>query len=124
VTATLAWFSPINWRHRQYRRAKLAFGSPTGALEPVISSKQVGSKKGQRGTVQHQIFEGVGAVPVGPTDHLRLTIQCYEQAGGLNGRRVPYGIAVSLEVAPELGVDVYESVSALVRPPVAVAAQP
>ncbi len=124
VTATLAWLSPINWRHRQYRRAKLAFRSPRGALEPVVSSKQVGSQRGQRGTVQHQIFEGVGAVPIGPADDLRLTIQCYEQAGGLNGMRIPYGVAVSLEVAPELGVEVYQAVSARVRPPVAVAAQP
>ena len=66
--------------------------------------------------MQHQIFEGVGAVPIGPGDDLRLTIQCYEQAGGLNGRSIPYGVAVSLEVAPELGVDVYQAVSARVRP--------
>lgn len=124
VTATLAWLSPINWRHRQYRRAKLGFRAPKGALEPVVSSKQVGSQKAQRGTVQHQIFEGVGAVPIGPTDDLALTVQCFEQAGGLDGQDVPYAVAISLEVAPELGVDVYQEVATRVRPPVAVATRP
>lgn len=66
------------------------------------------------------MFEGLGAVPIGPADELRLTVQCFEQAGGLSDTRIPYGVAISLEVAPELGVDVYEEVSARVRPPVAV----
>ena len=89
-----------------------------------MTSKQIGAQRGQRGTVQHQVFEGVGAVPIGLSDELRLTVQCSEQAGGLSGERVPYGVAISLEVAPELGVDVYEAVAARVRPAVAVAALP
>jgi hypothetical protein len=124
VTATLAWISPINWRHREYRRAKLTFGTPRGVLEPVVSSKQVGQQRGQRGTVQHQVFEGIGAVPVGPDDEMRLTVQCHEQAGGLSGARVPYGVAISLEVAPELDVAVYQEVAARVRLAVVVAPPP
>jgi len=124
VTATLAWLSPINWRHRQYRRAKLGFGKPGGALKPVIESKQIGSQRAQRGTVQHQIYEGSGAVPIGDDDNLRLTVQCMEQAGGLNGTSIPYAIAISFEVAEALGVDVYAEVAARIRPPVRVAARP
>ena len=30
ITATLAWLSPVNWRHRQYRRAALDFAKPKG----------------------------------------------------------------------------------------------
>ncbi len=71
-------------------------------MEPVVSSKQVGAQRAQRGTVQHQIYEGVGAVPIGADDDLRLTIKCLEQAGGLDGRSVPYAVAISLEVAEEL----------------------
>ncbi len=124
VTATLAWLSPINWRHRQYRRAKLGFSAPGGALQPVISSKQVGAQRAQRGTVQHQIFEGTGAVPIGADDELRLTIKCLEQAGGLNGATVPYAVAISLEVAEELGVDVYDEVAARLREQVRIAPRP
>ena len=124
VTATLAWLSPINWRHRQYRRAKLSFGLPGGALEPVVSSKQVGAQRAQRGTVQHQIYEGMGAVPIGADDDLRLTIRCLEQAGGLDGGAVPYAVAISLEVAEELGVNVYEEVAARLRQQVRVVPRP
>jgi hypothetical protein len=124
VTATLAWLSPINWRHRQYRRAKMSFGKPNGALKPVINSKQIGSQPAQRGTVQHQVFEGRGAVPISVDDDLRLTVQCLEQAGGLNGGSVPYAVAISLEVAEELGVDVYDEVATRLRQQVAIAARP
>lgn len=124
VTATLAWLSPINWRHRQYRRAKLSFSAPSGALKPVMSSKQVGAQRAQRGTVQHQIFEGVGAVPISDSDDLRLTVACLEQAGGLNGTSIPYAVAISLEVAPELGIEVYEEVAARLRQQVRVAPRP
>jgi hypothetical protein len=121
VTATLAWLSPINWRHRQYRRAKLGFRRPVGPLAPVVTSTQVGAQKGQRGTVQHQVFEGTGAVPIGPSDDEMLTVQCMEQAGGLGGRRIPYAVAISLEVAASLGVDVYAEVASRIRPAVVVA---
>jgi hypothetical protein len=123
ITATLAWLSPINWRNRQYRRAKLGFHPPAGALQPVVTSRQVGFQRAQRGTVQHQIYEGRGAVPIGPSDEIRLTVQCLEQAGGLNGASVPYAAAISLEVAEALGVDVYAEVAAQIRQPVRVAAR-
>lgn len=89
-----------------------------------MSSKQVGAQRAQRGTVQHQIFEGSGAVPISADDELRLTIKCLEQAGGLNGGTVPYAVAISLEVAEELGVDVYDQVAARLREQVRVASRP
>ena len=124
ITATLAWLSPTNWRHRQYRRAKLMFGKPSGVLNPVVKSKQVGSQRAQRGTVQHQIFEGSGAVPISLEDDVQVTVQCTEQAGGLNGQSVPYAVVVSFEVAEALGVDVYSEVASRIQPPVRVAARP
>ena len=74
--------------------------------------------------MQHQIFEGVGAVPISDSDDLRLTVACLEQAGGLNGTSIPYAVAISLEVAPELGVEVYEEVAARLRQQVRVAPRP
>jgi hypothetical protein len=121
VTSTLAWQSPTNWRSRQYRRAKLTFGKPTGM--PVAAStnaREVGLRESQRGTVQHQVFEASHAVPVGPTDVIRVTVQCAEQAGGLGGRQIPYAVVVSLEVAEELSVNVYDEVAARIAIPIAV----
>ena len=37
IDTTLAWLSPINWRHRQYRRAALSFVTPEGAIPNLVS---------------------------------------------------------------------------------------
>ncbi len=121
VTATLAWQSPTNWRHRQYRRAKLTFAKPAGMpVAASTNSRDVGFRESQRGTLQHQVYEASHAVPVGPADVIRVTVQCTEQAGGLGGRLVPYAVAISLEVAEELGVNVYAEVAARISTPVVV----
>ena len=49
-------------------------------------------------------------MPFGRGDEFELTVQCREQAGGLNGEAVDFAVAVSLWVAPELEVDVYQEV--------------
>lgn len=121
VTATLAWQSPTNWRHRQYRRAKLAFAKPAGMpVAASTNSRDIGFRESQRGTLQHQVYEASHAVPLGPADVIRMTVQCAEQAGGLGGRLVPYAVAISLEVAEELAVNVYAEVAARIATPVAV----
>ncbi len=54
-----------------------------------------------RGTVQHEIFEGARAVVVEEGVRLTIKVNCKEDAGRLT-ESVPYAIAVTLEVAPEL----------------------
>lgn len=55
LIVTLAWFSPINSRHQSYRMAQLWF-SATGD----IATTRAGAdwRAVQRGTVQHEVFEG------------------------------------------------------------------
>lgn len=124
VTATLAWISPVNWRHRQYRRAALGFSKPTGAFPALGSAKDVSAVDAKRGTLQHGVWEITKTVAGGHGDTLDLRVQCREQAGGLQGERVEFAVAISLWVAPELGVDVYSQVEQQVRGRVAVPATP
>lgn len=121
VTATLAWLTPINWRHRQYRSASLGFAKPTGmtVLPAPIDLTDDEAKRGS-GTVKHLAWEVQTAVATGVGDALTLTVRCTEQAGGLHGQRVPFAVALSLWVAPSLGVDVYTQVAAQVQPRVVV----
>ncbi|MDJ0396210.1 S8 family serine peptidase [Rhodococcus sp. G-MC3] len=109
VTATLAWLSPINWRHRQYRRAALDFSKPTGFTE-LGSALDVSSNRSKRGTLQHAVWEVNRAIGVGSGNTFDLTVHCKEQAGGLMGARVDFAVVLSLWVAPTLGVDVYTQV--------------
>lgn len=123
VTATLAWMSPINWKHRQYRRAALEFSQPTGFTNLGTALGAVGDKP-KRGTLQHVEWEITKAVGVGRGTDLELTVNCKPQAGGLQGERVDFGVVLSLWVAPELNVDVYAQVQQQVASRVAVQAVP
>lgn len=119
VTATLAWLSPINWGHRQYRRAALEFSKPKGFSNLGTALGAVGDRP-KRGTLQHVEWEIVPAVGVGQGTDLELTVNCKGQAGGLRGERVDFGVVLSLWVAPELNVDVYTQVEQQVAARVAV----
>jgi len=43
-----------------------------------------------------------------------IPVQCREDAGPL-GVDVPYGLAVSLEVKAEVGIDLYEEIQSLIE---------
>ena len=115
--------SPINWKHRQYRRAALEFSQPTGFTNLGTALGAVGDKP-KRGTLQHVEWEITKAVGVGRGTDLELTVNCKPQAGGLQGERVDFGVVLSLWVAPELNVDVYAQVQQQVASRVAVQAVP
>jgi hypothetical protein len=115
IDATLAWLSPVNWQHRQYRRAALQFNKPTGFVE-LGTPTDIPTVEGKRGTLQHSVWETDRAVPHGRGDSITLSVGCSEQAGGLNGESVEFAVAVTLWTAPELAVDVYTQVAAQVRP--------
>lgn len=121
VSATLAWLSPVNWRHRQYRRAALEFSQPTGFTNLGTALGAVGDRP-KRGTLQHVEWEITKAVGVGQGNDLELTVNCKGQAGGLQGERVDFAVVLSLWVAPELNVDVYTQVQQQVAARVAVQA--
>jgi hypothetical protein len=108
ITATLAWFSPINALHRNYRRAALWYTFPIGQtlrLDRVESDYRAA----QRGTLQHEIFRGEQAVAYTDGTLIEIKVNCREDAGALV-ESVPYCLAITLEVAPELGVPVYDEV--------------
>lgn len=112
IEATLAWLSPVNWRHRQYRRAALSFVKPAGAIPTLGTPRGLTTDTATRGatTVQHQTWETRSAFAAGQGSDLAVRVKCYEQAGGLNGETVDYAVALSLWVAPTINVDVYTQV--------------
>lgn len=68
----------------------------------------------QRGTVQHEVFEGDAAVAFLDGSEVVILVSCREDAEGLVGE-IPYALAITLEVDPEMGIDVYEEVRERVR---------
>jgi hypothetical protein len=108
LIVSLAWFSPINPLHRDYRRAGLWVSKVDSAL--VASRSCLQWQTVQRGTLQHEIFEGDAAVAYVDGGIAEIKVNCRADAGRLDDS-IPYAIAVTLEVAEELRVPVYVEVS-------------
>jgi hypothetical protein len=122
IDTTLAWLSPINWRHRQYRRAALSFVTPEGAIPKLGPASGISADASKAGaaTVQHLSWETQSAWAAGQGSAISIRIKCYEQAGGLRGELIDFAAVASIWVAPAIGVDVYSQVRDQVRAPIGI----
>lgn len=118
IGATLAWLSPVNWRHRQYRQARLEFVKPDGDIPQLDTPIGVPADAAKRGatTLQHLVWETNKSFGAGQGSALSVTVKCYGQ-GGLQDDQteIDYAVALSLWVAPTVGVDVYTQVRDQIR---------
>lgn len=121
LTATLAWLTPANHRHQNYRRAQLWLS--TDGIELATTKHGLDAQSARRGTVEHRIWQGEHAVPFVDGAAMQISVNCKDDAGKLDVH-VPYAIAVSLEVGVNSNIEVYEEVRARIRPAVAVVAAP
>jgi hypothetical protein len=116
---TLAWFSPIHPRHRNYRGAALWFDIEKEKL--ATKREDVEWHSAKNGTVQHEIFEGARAAAFAEDDIMLIKVNCRADANSLHGR-IRYGLVISLDVAEELRVPVYDEIAVRIRSTVAVGA--
>jgi hypothetical protein len=119
LVATLAWLTPANYRHQNYRRAQLWLNLSGTDLAPTVHG--LDARSAQRGTVEHRIWQGRRAVPFVDGATAQISVNCKDDAGRLDVA-VPYAIAVSLEVGVNSNIEVYEEIRARIRPAVAVVA--
>lgn len=115
LTITLAWMTPINARHQRWRRADLWFNPAVDKLD--VARQEAEHRASQRGTLQHEILEGEKAATFVDGDSVEIQVSCRADAGALEDE-VPYALAVTLEVAEQIGVEIYEEVRARIRAPV------
>ena len=109
ITLTLAWFSPVNVRHRAYRRAKMEIQPVDFMTGAGVSrqSHQPSNKSVPRGTLFHVRYQGDNAVPLVDEGHIRFRVFCREQGGALD-QAIRYGLAVTIEAGEH--VPVYQEV--------------
>jgi hypothetical protein len=119
ATVTLAWLSPVNPRHRNYRSASLWFEVENEKLS--IGRRDVEWRSARNGTLQHEVFQGERASAFAENETLLIKINCRADAGPLQGV-IRYGLVVSIEVAEELGIPVYDEIAVRIRPPVPIPA--
>jgi len=107
LTVTLAYLSPIAASTQKYRVASLWYeivNDPLGVARAEADWRAV-----RRGTVQHEIFEGEGAHPFSDDDTLDIKVNCRNDAGKIEAP-VRYGLIVSLEVAQDVNIAVYDEI--------------
>jgi hypothetical protein len=110
LTVSLAWLTPVNAQHRDYRRAALWVSELDSDRELRIKRAYVDWQSALRGTIQHEIFEGREAIPLVDGDAVRIKVNCRADAGPL-GISIPYALVVTFETSDELRVPVYTEVA-------------
>ncbi|MGL4422709.1 MAG: hypothetical protein ACRCZF_18715, partial [Gemmataceae bacterium] len=139
LTVTLAWLSPINTKHKDYRQAFLwaELGKRT-VIKKVVDGKKkkeivvderttetllqvekagLDVKTSQRGTIQHRVWEGEKAAVFSEEERIEIRVSCKAEAGKLT-ESSPYALAVSLEVAEGVGIPVYKEIRDRIAVPV------
>jgi hypothetical protein len=125
IVVTLGWCTPINPRNSAYRRAKLSFEPyritgkeggkilTDGELETLLNIEraEVKAKASRRGTIQHEIFEGTKASSFSDDSQFQIQVNCAAEAGDkLENVTIPYCLAVTVEVAAELNISIYQEI--------------
>lgn len=108
LVGTIAWFSPLHFRHRGYRGAKLYLSAPS-APHLFGSTTDADEKLANHGTVQHLIRESEERRVLDEASALELQVNCKADAGKIT-TSVPYGFAVTLEVAAPLSISIYQAI--------------
>jgi len=113
LVITLAWYTPVNVAHQSWRRAALWFKSPSSPLS--VDRQQASWQAVQRGTVQHEILEGDQADAFIDGETVDVLVSSRADAGALEDA-VPYSLAVTLEIADQIGIDIYNEIRVRVQP--------
>ena len=119
LTVTLAWLTPINPQHRDYRRAFVWFSAKRDSLR--VDGVGANWQAARRGTIQHEVWEGESAAAYGRDADVDIVVSCAADAGTL-GEAVPYALCVSLEVAEGINIPIFQEIAqrVAVRVPVRV----
>ena len=125
MVVTLAWFSPVNPDHRNFREAKLEL-SPVGGwgdLPLKLARQDADHNQVLRGTVQHEVVEVAKQIEAFQDgDSVLLHVACKKDATANLDDAIPYGLAVTLEVAEGIQIPIYEQLRTRLKPQVAVGA--
>lgn len=110
MVVTLAWFSPINTRHRYLREAKLELVPTVKWIDSNLRIHRTDGEYNQvkKGTVQHEVLEGISKLgKFQQGEEIVLHVTCKKDATEQLDDNIPYGLAVTLEAAEETQIPVY-----------------
>lgn len=127
IIVTLAWFTPVTSRNREYRQVQLWFSGygdrDDGDFGEILRVKRKAChwQTVKRGTVQHEIFEGEDAATFSQRDNLFLQVNCKEEFAGVQKDiSVPYSLVVSFDVAEDINLPIYQQIRERIIPKIIV----
>lgn len=123
LSATLAWFTPVQPGRKSYRSVRLKILEPTEYLRDLAvkpHSNQPDGNQTARGTVFTRCWSGSAAPVISDSMSIALRIQRDPDQGAVIDESIPFGMAVTLAMPGVIGI--YEQVRQhqLVKPPLAV----
>ena len=107
LTITLGWFTPIDSNTQRYRVGSLFFEAQNNLLG--VNRDNADYYSVRRGTLQHEVFVGENAIPFEDGSSLGIQVICRKDACNF-AVVIPYALAVTLEVADEIGLPIYQEV--------------
>ena len=111
LVATLAWFSPISALSNKYRKAHLYMENLLDNDTIALDDRTYDLRQSSKGTVQHQILTGERADTLIEDGYLVIKVNCRQDAPGMEAwEKIPYGLAVTLEVPNTVQSDIYEEI--------------
>nr|EIA3114431.1 S8 family peptidase [Vibrio cholerae]ELC9718581.1 S8 family peptidase [Vibrio vulnificus]GHY73151.1 S8A family peptidase [Vibrio cholerae]GHZ28180.1 S8A family peptidase [Vibrio cholerae] len=110
LTVSLAWFAKPCATNMKYRDSAVWFTveGENRKLTPRDKTS-VDWQQVKRGTLQHEVFEGEDLVVLSKSKSIDIKVNCKDNAGKII-EPVKYGLIVTLEVADDVDIDVYEKV--------------
>ena len=108
LTMTLAWLTPVSSSSQNYRIAQL-WVNPLEKNILATNRQYADYRATQRGTLQHEVLHGHSAMPFQDGDSIGIKVHCKADAGHIH-QPIKYCVAVTLEVAEETSIPIYEEV--------------
>lgn len=106
LVVTIAWFSPVNHKHQDYRGAQL-WATPAHEVIQTENGDYYHHHL-KNGTIFHEVKTGNKASWFTEGDNLAIQVHCNGRAG-YNGVEVPYALIVTLDT-PGHDLEIYEEV--------------
>lgn len=114
-TITLAYMVPTVGQLTRYRGAKVYFATPDTHLAGGDRTDAEHNAV-RRGSLQHEIVEGTGAMVFGDGDAFPIHVECMDDGQRLRvGKTVRYALVVSVETAEETSTTIHDEVRTALR---------
>lgn len=121
IVVTLAWLTPVSPNSSQYRTFGLSMMGASGKSDLWEGVGRVGHQPtvdfSKRGTLIHAVHEGQRkAIPFGEDGAFEINIQAMTKMPNMTEVLVPYALAVTIEVADSINVDIATSIRRRMMP--------